>query len=103
MTENNSPLPYSALCPETLSQIRQYMDIVELAAGTWVMRQGERGDRFYVIEQGELEVIRFMGDGSEQILASRKSGEFIGEGSLFERDGLRTADCGLRLRCVFVR
>lgn len=60
------------------------------------MRIGEIGDSFYLIESGELEVIRIMDDGSERVIGFRRSGDFVGEGSLFDRQGRRSASVRAR-------
>lgn len=52
-----------------------------------------------------MDVIRAMDDGSERILAIRKAGEFVGEGMLFNRGGVRTADvrAAARTRLLEIR
>jgi CRP-like cAMP-binding protein len=47
-----APLPG----PE-LERVARQMDLVMITAGTDVIRQGESGDRFYVIDSGEFRVI----------------------------------------------
>jgi serine phosphatase RsbU (regulator of sigma subunit) len=68
----------------------------ELDAGETLFREGDIGDRFYIIIQGKVEVIKALGSHEERIIALRGPGEFIGELSLINRDGLRTA--GVRAR-----
>ncbi len=63
--------------------------------GDWIIRQGEVGDRFYLIEKGEVEVIQQGADGSEKLLAVRAAGESFGEIALLH-DTPRTA--GVRAR-----
>ncbi|HMQ16562.1 MAG TPA: FAD-dependent oxidoreductase [Phycisphaerae bacterium] len=64
-------------------------------AGEVIIRQGEIGDRFYIIESGEVEVVRTGPDGAEQRLATRKAGESFGEVALL-RGMPRTAT----VRCL---
>ncbi|MFI5335724.1 MAG: FAD-dependent oxidoreductase [Opitutales bacterium] len=52
-------------------------------AGDWVFRQGEPPTSFYVIEQGEVEVLRVSADHPEgEVLAVLGPGNFFGEGAL---------------------
>jgi CRP/FNR family cyclic AMP-dependent transcriptional regulator len=53
--------------------------------GEVILRQGEKGDCMFVIQEGEVEVIREDG-GKETRLAVRGQGEFIGEMAIFEQD-----------------
>jgi sigma-B regulation protein RsbU (phosphoserine phosphatase) len=69
---------------------------VEFPAGTLLFREGDPGDRFYLIIDGEIEVIKALGTPDERTIASRRAGEFFGEMSLFERDGRRTASVVVR-------
>ena len=87
---------FAAFGAEKIAEIRQRMHLVDFPAGYWLMRKGEQGDRFYVIESGELEIIRVLEDGSERLIGLRRAGDFVGEGSLFDRDGLRSADVRAR-------
>src|SRR5512143_4269462 len=62
---------------------KQYRD------GEYVVHQGEEGDCMYVVQSGEVEVIR-RSTGREFCLAVLGPGEFFGEMALVERD-VRTA------------
>lgn len=64
---------------------------VNVAAGTLLFGEGDPGDRLYILLDGEVQVIKALGTSDERILAVRRAGEFFGEMSLFEPDGLRTA------------
>jgi serine phosphatase RsbU (regulator of sigma subunit) len=59
--------------------------------GTILFREGETGDRFYIIVAGRVEIVKALGTEDERRLALRGPGEFIGEMSLLNPDGLRTA------------
>jgi serine phosphatase RsbU (regulator of sigma subunit) len=53
--------------------------------------EGDRGDRFYIVLSGQIAIIKALGTEDERLLGLRGSGEFVGEMSLLNRDGLRTA------------
>ena len=58
--------------------------------GEWLMRQGETADCMFVIQEGEVEILKRRGEGHVR-LAVRGPGEIIGEMALFERE-TRSAD-----------
>jgi MFS family permease len=79
-------IPFFAPLPEaTLERLAARAARVHVAAGEPVFEQGDRGDRFYVVEGGEALV---MVDGLEAARARR--GDFFGEIALL-RDVPRTA------------
>ena len=64
---------------------------IEVLPGTIIFREGDTGDSFFVILEGEVEVIKAMGTDDQRHLAVRGPGSFIGEMGLVIRDGRRTA------------
>ncbi len=52
---------------------------VELAAGQVLFEQGDRGDLVYMVEEGEVEVVRLRSDGSEEVRARVAPGRYFGE------------------------
>jgi CRP-like cAMP-binding protein len=80
------PLPiFAPLPPPALERLASQLVPVEVAAGTEVIRQGEAGDRFYVIESGRFAVAV---DGAPS--GELGPGDFFGEIALL-RDVPRTA------------
>ncbi len=63
---------------------------VELTRGDVLFREGEPGDRLYVIAQGKIKLGRRSSDGRENLLSILGPGEMFGELSLFD-PGPRTA------------
>jgi MFS family permease len=74
------PLPMPAI-----DELALHVDNVHVEAGREVFHQGDHGDRFYVIEDGEAEVI---GDG--RLIRSLDPGDGFGEIALLH-DTVRTA------------
>lgn len=75
-----------SLLPEAiLESLARALVRVELAPGEVVIREGDEGDRFYVIESGTVEVTK---EGAH--VASLGPGDFVGEIALL-RDVPRTA------------
>jgi CRP-like cAMP-binding protein len=58
---------------------KQYRD------GEVIVSQGEAGECMYVIQSGEVEVVRREGD-REFCLATLRTGDFFGEMAVFERE-----------------
>ena len=70
-----NPLPLPAI-----EQLARGLEPVEVRAGQVVVEQGDIGDRYYVIESGEAEVV---GDG--RVVARLGDGEGFGEIALLRR------------------
>ena len=50
-----------------------------VAAGESVFEQGDRSDLVYVIESGEIDVVRVLADGDEELLNRIGAGQYFGE------------------------
>jgi putative ABC transport system ATP-binding protein len=72
---------FEASAPDTLTTITQKMVAERLPVGTVVVRQGDEGDKFYVIRRGGVEVRREE-KGTATTVATLGSGEFFGEVAL---------------------
>ena len=57
----------------------------EYKNGEIIIKQGESGNCMYVIQSGEVEVLRD-NNGSQVRLAVRKTGDFFGEMALFSKE-----------------
>jgi NADH:quinone reductase (non-electrogenic) len=63
--------------------------------GDYVFREGEPGTNFYVVEKGEVEVVRATAAAAEEILAVLGPGDFFGEMALIDN---RPRMAGVRAR-----
>jgi putative ABC transport system ATP-binding protein len=52
---------------------------VQLAPGEILFHQGDPSELVYVVEEGEVELVRLLADGSEELLASHGPGGYFGE------------------------
>ncbi|MBL9122847.1 MAG: ATP-binding cassette domain-containing protein [Planctomycetaceae bacterium] len=73
----NCPL-FASLTPGTLSSVADKVQIERHPAGSVVVRQGDPGDKFYVIKSGTLEVL-IEEEGEVRPGKPLGSGEFFGE------------------------
>src|SRR5215212_6349700 len=60
-------------------------------ANTLLFREGDIGDHFYIVLEGTIAIIKAMNTPDERLVGLRGPGEFVGEMSLLNQDGLRTA------------
>jgi signal transduction histidine kinase/predicted CoA-binding protein len=74
---------FASLHDSDLSRLCEMVERVTLPAGQTLFEEGSRGDRAYVIESGELEVLKTSGNRAVLVVV-RKSGDVIGEGALLE-------------------
>ncbi len=74
-----------------IRHLAQTLRPIECEPGTILFREDERGDRFYIIHSGQIEIIKALATADERLIGVRGAGEHVGEMSLFNRDGLRTA------------
>jgi serine phosphatase RsbU (regulator of sigma subunit) len=79
-----------------LQELASQAHAVELTAGTLLFEEGDPGECFYVVLDGELEVFQMLEAGEERVLAVRRQGEWIGELALLNPDHRRTASIRAR-------
>ena len=54
-------------------------ELMTYNAGSTIYEQGERGDRIYVVDEGEVETFRVRDDRTEEHVATFKPGDYFGE------------------------
>ena len=81
---------FAALDDEAARALMESMTSSHLERGDILFREGDQGDRLYVIGEGKIKLGRTSVDGRENLLAVLGPGEMFGELSLFD-PGPRTA------------
>jgi serine phosphatase RsbU (regulator of sigma subunit) len=82
---------FRGLPEEEIYKLAHTLSVREVPPSTILFQEGDVGDRFFIIIQGQIEVIKALGTPEERFIGIRGPGEFIGELSLINRAGLRTA------------
>ena len=80
---------FEQLTDEHLGKLCEIAEPLTIKKGQLLMKEGTPGDAFYAIVEGEFEVIKRAGK-EEVVIATRGSGDMVGEMSLLE-DALRMA------------
>jgi putative ABC transport system ATP-binding protein len=73
---------FSHLTTIMLTNIAEEMEDERHPSGTVIIRQGDEGDKFYLIKSGTVEVIFNQGGPEEAKLATLSKGQFFGETAL---------------------
>jgi serine phosphatase RsbU (regulator of sigma subunit) len=88
---------FSDLSESELDQLFHMLKIVELQPRDVLFQEGEAGEHFYVVADGELEILRAAGTHEELLLNVIGQGEYLGEMSLIMPGGQRTATVRARI------
>lgn len=73
--------PFAHLPPANIGKLFERIEAVAVWAGDVVIREGDEGDYYYMIESGRAQVTRMVG-GVNMVLAELKSGDVFGEEAL---------------------
>lgn len=82
---------FSSLPDDELDHLAGTLQGVQVERGRVLLNEGESSPRYFILLDGEVEVIKALGTPDERLLAVRGGGSFIGEMSLFSEDGRPTA------------
>ena len=81
---------FSALDDESAASLRASMTLVKVPKGNTLFKEGDAGDRLFVVVEGKLKLGTSSIDGRENLLSILGPGDMFGELSLFD-PGPRTA------------
>ncbi len=96
----NAPL-FSTLTDEDAATLQSSMTAVQLDRGEVLFREGEQGDRLYLLTTGKMKLGRSSADGRENLVAIIGPGEMFGELSMFD-PGPRSATATAVGRCQLI-
>jgi small-conductance mechanosensitive channel/CRP-like cAMP-binding protein len=70
---------FASLADEERLMIADRLVEMRYAEGEMIIREGEQGETFYIIETGEVEVYLLSAHGNRKVLTTLHDGEFFGE------------------------
>jgi len=82
---------FSDLPPDELDRLMAELAVVKLKSGEILFHEGDPGEHLYIVVEGELEILMAPNTNNELILNIVHEGEYIGEMSLIQHGGHRTA------------
>ena len=92
-----SRVPLFAALPQTeIQHLAATLRSCAMSPSSILFHEGEYGDRFYIVLDGQIEIVKALGTMDERLLEVAGPGAFLGEMSLLNPDGLRTASARAR-------
>ena len=92
------PLPlFAALTPDELEKMAELCESKSYESGEYVFREGEPGNRLFIIVEGGVRISRQIPGAGEEALAVLKRGAMFGEMAVFDRSERSTdaiSHCG---------
>ena len=85
---------FSQLPPAHIDELLKRFERLKVARGETVIREGDEGDFYYVIESGRFQVERLVG-GARVVLAELRGGDAFGEEALVSEAKRNASVCAL--------
>ena len=82
---------FSALPANEIKYLASRLTPFQCAPGHILFNEGSWEEEFYILLEGEVEILKSVGTSDERSLGIRQPVSLLGEMSLFNRDGYRTA------------
>ncbi|GAB4130162.1 MAG: hypothetical protein Fur0040_12680 [Sideroxydans sp.] len=99
--ENLSHGPFAHLPPANIGKLLSRVEAIAVWDKDVIVREGEEGDYYYLIESGRAQVTRLVG-GAHLVLAELKAGDVFGEEALIS-DSKRNATVTMKSNGVLLR
>src|SRR6185503_19776454 len=74
---------FGSLDEDAIADLERESDWIDLKRGGVLMRQGDEGDRAFVLLAGRLQAVREADDGTSVVVGDIAVGETVGEMALF--------------------
>ena len=82
---------FASLPPGEIKHLANSLRVCEFTEGEILFREGDIDPHFYILLEGQVEVVKKLGTPEERILGVRGEAAFLGEMSLFSQGGQHTA------------
>jgi CRP/FNR family cyclic AMP-dependent transcriptional regulator len=92
---------FQNLTNSDLDQVLKIAERESFKAGDLIFKEGDQGDKLYIIMSGQVRISRKMHSGEEEALSVLKEGDFFGEMSLID-DIERSADAIANAECTLL-
>jgi CRP/FNR family cyclic AMP-dependent transcriptional regulator len=92
---------FKDLTDDEAESVGEICEILELKAGEFIFREGDDGDRLYIIESGEVRISRTIPGAGEEALTVLKRGACFGEMSVLDQSS-RSTDAIVHSRCKLI-
>jgi len=89
---------FKTMQAEELAQIKDYLHLITVPPGEYIIHQGEQGSSMFFIARGEIKVLRET-EGRSELLGVLRGGDFFGEHSLLNHE-TRNATCRAATACA---
>ena len=81
-----------------LEGVAEICEVLEMRVGEYVFREGDVGDRLYIIESGEVRISRVVPGTGEEAITVLKRGACFGEMAILDKSE-RSTDAIVNARC----
>jgi CRP/FNR family cyclic AMP-dependent transcriptional regulator len=75
---------FAGLTSPALSEIASAVEETKFQAGDIIVREGEPGNRMFIICSGSVQVVKYLAQSRETVLAVLRSKDFLGEMSMID-------------------
>ena len=92
---------FKDLDDEEIEQVAEICEVQDLKSGEYIFREGEEGDRLYIISEGKVRISRDIPGSGEEALTVFKKGACFGEMAVLDRSK-RSTDAIAHTTCTLL-
>lgn len=92
---------FADLDDDELEGLAEICEVMEMRVNEYVFREGDEGDRLYIIESGEVRISRVVPGTGEEAITVLKRGAVFGEMAILDQSE-RSTDAIVNARCTLL-